>query len=159
MSKKVAFVASLVTLAAVFLSACATSPTPAPKLEPTVAPTQEVAQGTQGMTIEAQTVAGGSVTVIVKPKSLVANQPLEFEIAMDTHSVDLSYDMLKTVVLRDNSGKEFFPIDWDGAGPGGHHRSGTIKFAPLKISNSITLLVKNVAGVPERVFKWDISPK
>ncbi len=40
---------------------------------------------------------------------------------------------------------------------GGHHREGKIKFAALTTSTkSVTLIVKNIAGVPERVFNWGL---
>jgi hypothetical protein len=66
--------------------------------------------------------------------------------------------MLKAVVLRDDTGKEYAPISWDGAGPGGHHREGKLKFAALTTRpKSLTLVLKDVAGVPERRFKWDVA--
>lgn len=108
--------------------------------------------------LQPQTVAAASVTVKVTPLTLKPGEPPMFDIAMDTHSVDLAADMLKTVVLRDDSGKEYAPTAWDGAGPGGHHREGKIKFAALTTNpKSLTLVVKNLAGVPERAFKWDVA--
>ncbi|MDL1894712.1 hypothetical protein FBQ82_00420 [Anaerolineae bacterium CFX7] len=84
--------------------------------------------------------------------------PLEFEIVMDTHSVELADDMMKAVVLRDDSGMEFTPSAWEGPGAGGHHREGKIKFAPLtRNTKALTLVVKNVAGVPERLYKWELA--
>lgn len=106
----------------------------------------------------AQTVEGGSVAVKATPLKMQVNAPLEFEIAMDTHSVELADDMLKAVVLRDDNGMEFAPTTWDGPGAGGHHREGKIKFAPLTMSTkTLTLVVKNIAGVPERLYKWELA--
>ena len=108
--------------------------------------------------LEPQTIEGGSVTVQVTPLAFQLDAPLEFDIAMDTHSVELADDMLKAVVLRDDSGTEYTPTAWDGPGGGGHHREGKIKFAPLTINTkTLTLVVKNIAGVPERVYQWDVA--
>ena len=158
MNKKAISTASAAILMTILSVACATTLTPAITALPTSAPTEKNIVQTENVTFEAKTVEGGSVTISTKPKSLGPNQPWEFEIWMNTHSVDLNYDMLKSVVLRDDLEKEYAPITWDGEGSGGHHRSGIIKFAPLT-SKAIKLIVKNVAGVPERVFEWNIPSK
>lgn len=107
---------------------------------------------------ESQTVEGGSVAVTVTPTAFKVAAPLEFDIAMNTHSVDLADDMLKAVVLRDDGGKEYAPTTWDGPAGGGHHREGKIKFAPLTTNTkTLTLVVKNIAGVPERVYQWNLA--
>lgn len=49
---------------------------------------------------QTMSVDGGNVTVSVTPRVLKRGLPLEFEIGMNTHSVDLSADMSKAVVLR-----------------------------------------------------------
>lgn len=107
-------------------------------------------------TFKTETVEGGSVSVAVTPRSLGEGAPLEFEIAMNTHSVDLSNDMLKSVVLRDDRGEEYKPTSWEGPAGGGHHRSGRIAFVALAAgARSVTLIVKNIAGVAERTFSWE----
>lgn len=151
--------ASVVVLLVGVLAACGgtnVAPT-AQKAEqaPTVS---NQANSNAGETFAAQTVEGGSVAVKVTPLQLNLTAPLEFEITMDTHSVELADDMLKAVVLRDEAGKEYAPIKWDGPGAGGHHREGKIKFAALATNpKTLTLVVKNIAGVSERVFKWDVA--
>lgn len=108
--------------------------------------------------LDPQTIDGGSVTVQVTPIAFKMGAPLEFDIAMNTHSVDLSDDMLKAVILRDDGGKEYAPTAWDGPEGGGHHREGKITFAGLNTSTkSLTLVVKNIAGVPERVYQWELA--
>lgn len=114
--------------------------------------------GSESATYKTQTVEGGSVTVAITPVELKSGEPVEFDIAMNTHSVDLNDDMLKIVILRDDSGKEYTPTAWDGPAGGGHHREGKIKFGPLSPgAKSVTLIVKDIAGVPERTYKWDLS--
>ena len=101
----------------------------------------------------------GGVTVSVTPVTLRAGAAAEFDMALNTHSVELKDDLLKAVVLRDDAGREYTPSAWDGAGPGGHHRSGKLTFGVLATSaQAVTLVVKNIAGVPERVFQWQLIP-
>lgn len=162
MRTKYFFIPILLLFALVLLAACSgTSAPPASNSnsspnESAVASTTAGSANSSGM--EAQTVDGGSVSIKVTPAALKRGQPLEFDIAMDTHSVDLANDMLKAVVLRDDSGMEFTPTAWNGPGGGGHHREGKIEFAPLTMSTkSLTLVVKNIAGVPERIYQWDVA--
>ncbi len=65
--------------------------------------------------------------------------------------------MLKSIVLLDDAGKEYAPTAWDGPTGGGHHRDGKIKFDALTTNTkSVTLIVKGIAGVPKRTFKWSL---
>ena len=59
--------------------------------------------------------------------------------------------------LTDESGTVYTP-HWDGSPPGGHHRSGTLRFTPdLPDTGVITLTLKDVAGVVERTFTWEVK--
>ncbi len=188
MRTKFLFISSLLVFAAVLLAACGgANAAPAPNAnssqnsnavtsnttggtnssapasnarqsaeQPAEQPAAPNSNSTAGL--QPQTVEGGSVSIQVTPIAFKMGAPLEFDIAMNTHSVDLADDMLKAVVLRDDSGMEYAPTAWDGPAGGGHHREGKIKFAPLTMNTkSLTLVVKNIAGVPERVYKWDVA--
>jgi hypothetical protein len=134
------------------------SATPAPGGIPTSSPTQATPASAPAPTYAAQTVDGGSVSVTVTPLALAPGGPVAFDVAMNTHSVELKDDLLKVSVLRDDRGTEVAPIAWEGAGPGGHHRAGTLKFPALSGEPStLTLVLRNIAGVPERKFQWDLS--
>ena len=76
---------------------------------------------------------------------------------MDTHSVDLdAVDLKKQAVLRDDKGGEYKAVDWNAA-MGGHHRSGKLVFAhPDKTSKTFELVIRDVAGVAERVLRWQV---
>jgi hypothetical protein len=51
-----------------------------------------------------------------------------FNVALDTHSVDLdAVDLSKAAMLRTDPGVQVRPVGWD-APKGGHHRSGTLAF-------------------------------
>lgn len=164
MRNRIFIVLGFVFLASTLLAACAGANTTSSATTPTQgAAASNVPQPAQpnsdaSISFDSQTVEGGNVAVKVTLLQWQPNAPLEFDIAMDTHSVELADDMLKAVVLRDDSGLEYAPSAWDGPAGGGHHREGKIKFAPLTIEpKSLTLVVKNIAGVPERVFKWELT--
>lgn len=104
--------------------------------------------------------AGGSVTIEVEWSREEAGS-LIFNVAMNTHSVDLDqYDLGALTFLRDDTGNKYPPVSWDSAA-GGHHRSGTLYF-PLPDSVSqgkakyIEMVIRDVAGIEERVFKWEL---
>jgi len=98
------------------------------------------------------------VRVDVRPVQLLPGKTAKFEIRMNTHSGDLSQDLVAVCALKDNSGREYRPTGWDGSPPGGHHRSGVLEFPELADgAQSITLVIREVADVPERVFNWSIE--
>jgi hypothetical protein len=69
----------------------------------------------------------------------------------------LDFDVSKISVLEDDKGNEYAPISWEGSAPGGHHRSGTLTFPELNGETTyIKLIIKDVYGVPERVFIWEL---
>ena len=100
----------------------------------------------------------GPVTVAVTPRSLEQDLATwDFEIALNTHSEELSTDLATNSELVDNQGRSYNPISWEGSLPGGHHRSGVLKFSPISPKpKSIELKIKNVGGVTERSFEWDL---
>ena len=96
------------------------------------------------------------VRVDVRPAQLLPGKPVKFEIRMNTHSGDLSQDLVAASTLKDNNGREYHPTGWDGSPVGGHHRSGILEFSELdKGAESITLVIR--ANVPQRVFNWSIE--
>ena len=113
---------------------------------------------------ESQTSEGGQVTIKATWQDPSAG-PV-FAVVMDTHSVNLdAYDLLQLAVLRTEQGLEVQPIGWD-APSGSHHREGTLSFpataadgSPLIGSDTRTveLVIRDVAGVPERSFRWTLS--
>lgn len=108
-----------------------------------------------------QTSTGGQVTIEATWQDSEA-APV-FTIAMNTHSVELdTYDLRQRAVLRTDTGLEVQPVSWN-APAGGHHRSGTLTFpatsaagTPVLGTNThtIELMIRDVAGVPERSFRW-----
>jgi hypothetical protein len=110
-----------------------------------------------------QTSEGGGVTVAVTWQGPSAG-PV-FEVAMDTHSVDLDqYDLRQLALLRNDQGQEVQPNRWD-APEGGHHRKGTLSFPRQTADGSEAmgpdthkseLVIRDVGGVAERRFEWTL---
>lgn len=138
--------------------AAAVGVAPGPRLSAASAPG---APGQAPAAAATQTSDGGGVTVQVTWDG-PASGPV-FRVAMNTHSVDLDqYDLRTLAVLRTDQGTEVRPSGWD-APKGGHHREGVLTF-PAQGPNgkavlgqdarAITLIVRGIAGVPERAFRW-----
>ncbi len=82
-----------------------------------------------------------------------------FTVSLDTHSVDLEqYKFDEIILLRDDSGKEHHadPVSSSGSG---HHREATVEFKDMDISSAkyVELVIEDVAGVAERVFRFDVK--
>lgn len=105
-----------------------------------------------------QSVPGGGVTVAVKLLSKGGDAPA-FRVSLDTHSVNLDgYRFEEVARLRDGRGGELAPAAVEGVEGSGHHRSATVRFAwPNPKPKTLDLVVKGVAGVPERVFRWKVE--
>ena len=105
----------------------------------------------------------GAVVVAVQPLNLEsADQTLDFEVNLNTHSVDLSMDLAGLATLTTNTGITASAVAWD-APQGGHHVSGKLSFPAsvngtslLENTTELTLTIRDVA-VPERIFQWEFS--
>ena len=101
---------------------------------------------------------GGQVTVAATWNG--PNAGPVFTVALDTHSVDLDgIDLSSLAVLRTPAG-DVAATEW-AAPKGGHHRSGELRFPattpdgrPTLGMGPVELVVRDVAGVPERSFRW-----
>jgi hypothetical protein len=94
----------------------------------------------------------------VKPIQLAPGQPAIFEIRLNTHSVNLSYDLVQVCSLQDGQGKVYQAKAWKGSSPGGHHRSGVLEFPELKGKpQTVKLIIRGIADVPARVFEWKLE--
>jgi len=98
------------------------------------------------------------VRVDVKPVQLAPGQPARFEVRMNSHSETLGEDMVAISSLKDNAGRLYQATAWQGSEPGGHHRKGVLEFPKLENNTeSITLIIQEVASVPERTFEWSVE--
>jgi hypothetical protein len=98
------------------------------------------------------------VRVDVKPVQLVPGQTAKFEVRMNSHSETLGEDMVAVSSLKDSAGRVYQATAWQGSEPGGHHRKGVLEFPELgNNTESITLIIRKVAKVPERTFEWSVE--
>lgn len=104
----------------------------------------------------AQASVQDGVTVKVTPKAVGAdNARWQFAIVLDTHSSDLSDDLMTTATLITADGREIKPVAWTGAAPGGHHREGLLEFAmTAPWPSAIALKLLRPGEAAPRVFRW-----
>lgn len=112
--------------------------------------------GAQASSTAAQTSAADGVTVKVTPTNISPQADTwTFAVVLDTHSQDLSDDLMSGAVLVGADGREFKPLSWQGAPAGGHHREGTLEFAALKpLPKSIVLMLRRPGERERRSFYW-----
>lgn len=108
-----------------------------------------------GMT---QTVAGGGVTVKVTYLNPQSTDAARFEVVLDTHSVNLDgYDLENLSLLRDEAGRSYPPTGVKNKGSG-HHREITLVFPkPSSEAKRLELVIKDIAGIKERSFRWELQ--
>lgn len=150
--------------ATVLLLACTPRTTPTPiylPLEPTMTPAATATLKAIPIVMPtpnelARTHEANAVGVEIVPLNLydTAADRLEFEVAFTTHSVELNYDFAALATLRSDAGEEVAASQWDGP-RGGHHVFGILAFPALKTrGETITLVLRDIADVPERTFVW-----
>lgn len=151
----------LIVLAGLLLASCARSAQEgaSPPATLTAPSGQNAGEGQQlpssGWDLSPRRNDAGQVSIDVTPLTL-GDDVWEFEVALNTHSVNLDFDVTKVSALRCDQGQEYLPVAWDGSSPGGHHRSGVLKFPALDHPTSfVEIVIRDVASVPERVFEWD----
>lgn len=86
------------------------------------------------------------------------DDPWKFNVEFTTHSGSLDQDPAKASLIIDDTGKEYSATAWEGVAPGGHHVSGTLTFkAIIPLPKFVELKIKDVGGIPERSFKWNLQ--
>lgn len=105
-----------------------------------------------------QQVAGGGVTVVATLLKDRA-EATAIKLALETHSVNLDgYRFEAIASLRDDAGKTYPVVAVEQATGGGHHRGAVLRFGKLSPdAKAIELIVKDVAGVKERIFRWSLA--
>ncbi|HSA88754.1 MAG TPA: hypothetical protein VLF42_02530 [Burkholderiales bacterium] len=103
--------------------------------------------------------SANGVTVAVTPINLAAGaKSWDFTVVLDTHSQDLSDDLVKSAVLLDDKGNQFKALAWEGAGPGGHHRKGVLKFNPVAPPpQALELRISRPGEAKARIFRWGLK--
>jgi len=105
----------------------------------------------------------GAIIFEITPLNLdTPMDTLEFDVALTTHSIDLSMDLATLSTLTTNTGVTVQATLWD-APRGGHHVEGKLIFPTTKDGKSIldgatklTLTIVNV-DAPSRIFEWELK--
>ncbi len=164
----------IAVIVSILAAACAPSSAPAPEpilvtssAPPVSAPPDAALPTAAAPAVSSENIARtdsqASVEFVVTPLNLASpTDTLDFDVSMNTHSVDLSWDLAAQSVLATDAGLEVKGQSWPVGS--GHHYEGTLTF-PAKTADGkplldgarkLTLTIKD-AGVAERIFEWDLS--
>jgi len=98
------------------------------------------------------------VTFAIKPIDLGSGaSTLDFDVSMNTHSVELNFDLKQLAVLKTDTSAGVKPSAYQVGS--GHHVESKLSFPADKIGGArmLTLILKNVSGVAERTFTWNLQ--
>jgi hypothetical protein len=154
----------MLLLFAIILSACSNNPSKS-------TPTQVIVEEAQSMDPVPPSPedwtrhdAQGAVEFSVMPLNIrnEVRDTLEFEISMNTHSVDLSMDLVTLSTLETNLGELIHPMSWSGGT--GHHVQGILVFPTqtstgsdfLEGASNLTLIIRDVDAAA-REFVWEFN--
>lgn len=125
------------------------------KLPGTAADSGAMTSNIQPLT--AKTDNQANVSVEVTPTVLKIGERPQFQVSFNTHSVNLDFAVDQIAKLTDQNNQTIGTASWQGAPPGGHHRSGQLVFDTVLPSRTqaVTLTLQGVAEVT-RTFTWSI---
>ena len=96
----------------------------------------------------------GAVEITATPK--LDDSGYEFNITLNTHSTELNYDLVSVSSLTNEKGQTIKPSNWQGDGPGGHHREGKLIFPKFNNRPKILNLTINEIGEKGVNFEWKL---
>jgi len=101
-----------------------------------------------------RTVTAGAAEVTVTALTLDSTGA-RFKVKLDTHSGALDTDLPDAAQLRID-GRLAAPGTWNGDGPGGHHREGTLRFGtPVPSGSAVQLRIN---GLPQDALATWTAP-
>lgn len=81
----------------------------------------------------------------------------DFEVSLETHTHALS-DFLENSSVLIADGKQYLPLGWEGAPPGGHHRKGRLSFKAIDPQPaSVELQIRLIGDPSPRSFNWRLK--
>ena len=96
------------------------------------------------------------IKVTVAPQA-IAPATWDFEVTLESHTQSLNDDLARSSVLV-LDGKQYVPVGWEGAAPGGHHRKGLLRFKAVALQPPLIELQIRLAGdTSPRSFKWTLK--
>lgn len=151
-------------LLALFLTACGANPAgEQPVVSAAERPPDGEAITPQADVLETIVDEQGAVSVAITPVDLSVDAPvIDFDVALNTHSVELDMDLAALATLTTDNGHSVAATLWDAV-PGGHHISGVLSFpasvdgtAVLEGASQVTLTIVDV-DAPKRTFAWSLA--
>jgi hypothetical protein len=155
------------TMLAIVLAACssaaATGQGVPATVTRTIVPSATAPSQVESTGGETRTDEQGAVVFEVTPLTLDSpGDTLDFEVVMNTHSVDLGWDLAAQSVLQTDTGLEVGGTAWPVGN--GHHYGGTLSFPSvtddgenlLEGVGMLTLVIRDT-DVPERLFVWELG--
>ncbi|MCM3668956.1 hypothetical protein M3181_08070 [Mesobacillus maritimus] len=114
-------------------------------------------EGAQNLLTKTESQGAVTIEVTLLPEQSNRNL-LVFEIAMNTHSVDLNqYDLasLAEISFGDDEKKQNF--EWESLSNDSHHMMGSLtwKGELEEIPENLTLILKDIDQISSRTFKWE----
>lgn len=107
-----------------------------------------------GSALAAKSVTAGEITVRLEPHH-VDGTGAEFRLTLDTHSEELDMDLVAGAELV-VGGNQWEATSWDGDGPGGHHREGSLRFDAG--GPAVGAVALSLDGFPEPVIaQWRLE--
>lgn len=114
---------------------------------------EKTASATGSQSLPTRTATTGPVEVSVTPRG-IDSSGARFRLQLDNHEIELTGDYARSSALT-VGGKPWTDPRWSGGGPGGHHRSGTLTFAPGGPAAGAVEL--QLGGLPEPVtVRWTL---
>jgi hypothetical protein len=111
----------------------------------------------ENIDLEEQTIESNKVAFSVTPE-IDPGVSIRLLVSMNTHSVNLNFDMLKVSKLVDSNGEIFLPAEWQGPAGGGHHRSGTLIFLDIPEDiHKLNFLLSPGGKFQDLNFEWIIQ--
>ncbi len=116
--------------------------------------TQPAAKPSAGLAT--RTVQAGGVQVAIQPLQL-DQRGAAFQVTLTTHSGRLDVDVAGQARLQVD-GIAWGGASWSGSPPGGHHRQGTLRFAPGSQSGAARTASLRIGGLPAPVeATWQLA--
>jgi hypothetical protein len=114
----------------------------------------QAAQTATSAALETKTVRAGAVAVTIEPVRIDGSGAV-FNVRLDSHAGSLDLDLPANSRLE--VGGRAWQVDgWTGDAPGGHHRSGALRFAPAGTpAGNATLTISGLAGPV--VMTWTLG--
>lgn len=110
----------------------------------------------------------GGITVQIQFKELTEKGELAFAVRMNDHVSGINqYALDNLAFLANDQGTQVRPSRWQSITLSEQRVSGTLYFPaednsgrPVIVHGirSVTLTIKSLAGIPERIFQWNLAP-